>query len=291
MRELYRKSWRYFRIRLANLIENKRVGIVMLLLFLIFRMYTKDIRIMSKMTGVSISQYFFTFFLSDYIVATGLMKILILLVYVVVICNVSGKSNAKYYYIIRTGRKAWIFGDILFIIFVSFFFCMMIDLFSVICFLPDIQFQRGWGKIIGTLAYTDASMQYGSLFVIQGRILELYTPIMATLLSFFLLFLGCIVLGLLIYTLNILTKTNTLGIILASFLILLCPITSYMRLPQLYWFSPMSWTSAASLYPIQNIQHPSTAFAGCMLLIIIAGFTVILNACSNKIDVEGEENG
>ncbi len=291
MRERFRKAWRYFRIRLVNMIGNRRAAVVMLLLFIIFWEYTKDIRIMSKMTGVNISQHFFPFFMSDYVVATGLMKVLILLVYMVVICNVSKMNNEKYYYVIRSGRKAWILGDVLFIIFVSFIFCIIIYLYSIICFLPNLEFQMGWGKIIGTLAYTDASIQYGSLFVIPDRIIELYNPLSAVLLSFFLLFLGCAVLGLMIYTANVISKINILGVAAASFFILFSPIVVYMRLPELYWFSPMSWISVGNLYPIRNIEYPSVAFAVIMLMAIIIGFIITLNIYSRRIEVRGDDNG
>lgn len=291
MREQFRKARKYHKIRLMNLFGNGRIIIVMLLLFIIFREYTKDIRTMCDMTGVSISQYFCTFFLSDYIIATGLMKILILLVYVFVICNVSRPGSEQYYYIIRTGKKAWIVGDILFITFITFVFCIVIYFYSVICFLPNLEFQRGWGKIIGTLAYTDASMQYGSLFVIPARMLELYNPIMATLLSLLLLFLGCMVLGLTIYTANIISMTNIFGLTITSFLILLSPLIVYARLPELYWFSPISWVSVGNLYPIRSVEYPSTAFAVIMLSIISLCYITTLIMYSGKMEVRGDYNG
>ena len=76
------------------------------------REYTGSIRAMCRMTGENISPYFFPFLLGDYIVATGLSKILILLIFIIIVCNVFCKQEEIYYYAIRTGYRAMVYGDI-----------------------------------------------------------------------------------------------------------------------------------------------------------------------------------
>ena len=60
-----------------------------------------------------------------------------------------------------------------------------------IVFLPYVTIQGDWGRIIGTLAYTNAAGQYGYMFVIPTGIMEMYSAPNGVLLSFVLLFASC----------------------------------------------------------------------------------------------------
>lgn len=155
------------------------------------REYTGSIRAMCRMTGENISPYFFPFLLGDYIVATGLSKILILLIFIIIVCNVFCKQEEIYYYAIRTGYRVMVYGDILFIGILALGYCMYVYLCSILCFLPYVTIQGDWGRIIGTLAYTNAAGQYGYMFVIPTGIMEMYSAPNGVLLSFVLLFASC----------------------------------------------------------------------------------------------------
>lgn len=277
--------------RLMGLVGKWRVFMVLALLFAVLYEYTKDIRVMCQLTGVPASQYFFPFFLCDYIVATGLSKVLILLVFVVIVCNISNKQEEVLYYVTRTGRQAMIYGDVLFIATMALGYCLFIYLCSILCFLPYLEFQSSWGKIIGTLAYTDAALQYGYMFVIPAGMIEMYDPINGTLLSFVLLFAGCLLLGLVVYSLNLFLGSQYYGVGAACFLVLFSPIVSYARLTKLYWISPISWVSAENLYPIQNTQFPSVAYAIGMFIAISGGIIALLSIYSRKSEIGGGLNG
>ena len=70
-------------------------------------------------------------------------------------------------------------------------YCMYVYLCSILCFLPYVTIQGDWGRIIGTLAYTNAAGQYGYMFVIPTGIMEMYSAPNGVLLSFVLLFASC----------------------------------------------------------------------------------------------------
>ena len=246
---------------------------------------------MCRMTGENISPYFFPFLLGDYIVATGLSKILILLIFIIIVCNVFCKQEEIYYYAIRTGYRAMVYGDILFIGILALGYCMYVYLCSILCFLPYVTIQGDWGRIIGTLAYTNAAGQYGYMFVIPTGIMEMYSAPNGVLLSFVLLFAGCFMLGLTVYMLNLFFQSKYYGIGISCFLILLSPIVSYSRIPGLYWFSPMSWISAENLYPVQNTQYPSVSYAAGMLIAIICCITSVLSIHCRKLEIGGVQNG
>lgn len=291
MKGLFKKTWRYFLTRLMRLSGEWRVFMVLLLLFIVLREYTRSIRVMCQMTGENISQYFFPFFLSDYIVATGLSKILILLIFIMIVCNVSYKQEEIYYYVIRTGYRAMVYGDILFIGALALGYCIFVYLCSILCFLPYVTMQGDWGRIIGTLAYTNAAAQYGYMFVIPTGMIEMYSAVNGVLLSFVLLFAGCFMLGLIVYMLNLFFQSKYYGIGISCFLVLLSPIVSYSRLPQLYWVSPVSWISAENLYPVQNTQYPPVPYAAGMLILIICCIVAVLSISCRKLEIGGVQNG
>ncbi len=291
MKGLFKKTWGYFLTRLMRLSGEWRVFMVLILLFIVLREYTGSIRAMCRMTGENISPYFFPFLLGDYIVATGLSKILILLIFIIIVCNVSCKQEEIYYYAIRTGYRAMVYGDILFIGILALGYCMYVYLCSILCFLPYVTIQGDWGRIIGTLAYTNAAGQYGYMFVIPTGIMEMYSAPNGVLLSFVLLFAGCFMLGLTVYMLNLFFQSKYYGIGISCFLILLSPIVSYSRIPGLYWFSPMSWISAENLYPVQNTQYPSVSYAAGMLIAIICCITSVLSIHCRKLEIGGVQNG
>ena len=59
---------------------------------------------MTRITGVPTTPFFLPFFLSDYVIAMGLIKIYILLTWIIMICDVHNMNQEKYYYIMAQGR-------------------------------------------------------------------------------------------------------------------------------------------------------------------------------------------
>lgn len=149
----------------------------------------------------------------------------------------------------------------------------------------------GWGKIIGTLAYTDASAQYASVFVINSRIVDIYNPVEATLLSFTLLVLGCWMLGMLVYVVNVISNNKALGIAIACILILISPIVIYYRIPALYWVSPMTWVSIGCLTPVLDSDYPSVFYAAGMFMLMLTVILIILNKHTARMEIKGDYHG
>lgn len=240
---------------------------------------------MTKLTGVSTTPFFLPFFLSDYVIAMGLIKIYILLTLIIIVCDVHNMNQEKYYYIIRTGRKNWLRGDIYYIGLTTILYTFIILLCSILFFIPRIEFKNSWGKIIGTLAYTDAGQKFAELFIIPSKILESYDPIPAMLVTLLLMLLGLFFLSMLIYTLNMITKTKIAGICCAGALVLLCPLINNIGYPMLFWFSPMSWMSIGSLASVQGEGYPTFLYGTFMYLILTGILLFILRSANKKLQI------
>lgn len=280
-----RKSWQYCRYRFAKWKKDRKLHVTILLLLILFFEYTKGIREMIAVTGVPITPFFLPFFFSDYLIAMGLTKIYILLSLIIIFCDVAKMDEEKYYFIIRTGRKNWIKGDILYIGVTSVLYSFFIFLCSIVFFLPGVKFENSWGKIIGTLAYTDAILQYGELFIIPSRVIETYQPVTALVLTLVLMVLGFFFLGLLIYTLNILSNSKVAGVCCASLLVFICPLISFMKIKALYWISPMTWMSIGSLEVTSQNKIPGVEYGMSMYLLLIGFLLLLLHYYSKKLQI------
>ncbi len=72
--------------------------------------------------------------------------------------------------------------------------------------LPNIEFSGEWGRVLKTLAQTDAPVQFGIALGIPYDIMLAYTPLAATALSALLMWFGCTILGLIMLSLNMVNK-------------------------------------------------------------------------------------
>lgn len=289
MKETIKRSWNYNLIRIYQLKNEPRLIAILLLILIIMYQYAEKIRIMAQMTSEKIMPYFLPFIMSDYTIATGVLKILILIAYLLIVCHVSQKQNGRLFCFLRTGRIGGIIGDVFFTAFLTAAYCFIIWAFSILCFLPYVQLGNEWGKIICTLAYTDAAFQYGEMFVISAKIVEQCSPFYAVVLTILLMFLGCFFLGLLTYFINMVSMSNVLGIFMAGIFIFICPIVTYMRIPELYFFSPLSWMSIGSLKLKTFESLPTIGYALIMYLILIVFLLVSMVGYAERADMNDKE--
>lgn len=169
----------------------------------------------------------------------------------------------------RSGKRAWIFSQVLYVIFVA----MSYFVFIFICFcavlFPNLDFNsENWGKIIKTIATSSVAQRFELWFTVPQTILSDYSPLNGFLYSFGIaLFVACI-LGLVILILNLSVKHNT-GVIVSGIIIFL-----YMFLYMnhngyiLYYFSPLNWFSLYTADKNGITPYPDTSWVMTVLCIV-----------------------
>lgn len=154
-------------------------------------------------------------------------------------CDAPMVNHGTPYMFVRTGRKAWLGGQIIYIIIAALIYQMMFLLASLLLILPQMEYTLQWGKALGSLALTDMGMMYGvelsSVFVRQ------YTPIQAMLLSFSLRWMVTSLFGMLILCMNLFLP-RIWGTIIGGVIALLHPTAINASGTALFYFSPSSWT-------------------------------------------------
>lgn len=156
--------------------------------------------------------------------------------------------------IVRAGRKNWFFGNIWYIIAASFVYTFCIAVIPIVMLIPEVGFSFGWGKVLGTLAQTNAGEVYGCQQLNYTIIID-YEPIRAMIAAFVNVWVVTILIALINYTFNLWTKRGT-GAIVSSIAALSPMIITklihgyigyYIAFP--YWMNIGAYTT--------NYQFPS----------------------------------
>lgn len=110
-------------------------------------------------------------------------------------------NETQLFYIIRSGKKKWFYGQVLYMLLSSFLYAIFIFFCTLILMIPYMKFSWEWGKIIESF-----SIQFASGFDFIGfssTIIETFSPISALLVCLLLNTLAGLFLGLLIFNLNL----------------------------------------------------------------------------------------
>lgn len=191
-------------------------------------------------------------------------------------CDAPMINQGTPYIFVRTGRRAWLGGQILYVVLAALFYQMMFLLASVLLILPQLEFTLQWGKALGSLALTDMGMAYGA--ELSPVLVRQYTPIQAMLLSFSLRWMVTTLFGMLILTMNLFLP-RIWGTIVGGVLALLHPTAINASGTMPFYFSPSSWTAVdyinlsgaagirtVSLFP--TLSYIWTAGIGTIVLLI-----------------------
>lgn len=257
--------------------KDYRIYVLAILIFILLAKNIAGILEFSYETGYRINPWIFPVLLESYFVSMGLLKVLLLFGMVLLFCDAPFYDAMKPYLIIRCGRRAGCIGEIIYIAAASFLYVLYVWGMSLLCLIPRISFHMKWGKVLGTLAMTEAGGNYAPTLCFNSQMISSYQPLEATILTFVNMWLFGIVIGLCIYTANILMKSKSVGVVLVSFFILMDPVFSYLGQARNFWFSPASWVSISRLNRISGSEYPTEGFALIIYLISIVALIGVIN--------------
>ena len=146
-----------------------------------------------------------------------------------------------------------------------------------------------WGKTLITTANSNAAIYFGSPFISVSKIVTTYfSPIVAVWFTFLLSWLCAIMIGLIIFFCNLITKTRALGIIITSLLVVLSAFVDN-GFPNLLAYSPISWNTVDKIDVGGLTTNPSIGYCiGVYLILItilIAGIFILCR--KQSLDMKG----
>ena len=240
---------------------------------------------LTPLTGLKTNPLIFPFFSSD-----PLNQLILFAGVIFLFADAPFINEGQSYVIIRCNRLSWIMGQIVYIVMASAIYFMILMCVSVIILLPNGTFAtNGWGKIVNTLAQTNAGRQINLQFTISEKITSFYTPFEAFGLCFFLNW-GCAsFLGLTIFILNM--KFNRgIGLVFCA-MILFFDLLVLNALPIIfYYFSPVSISRLTLLDPLNVLRFPTINYSIIFYSIgsVILSILLIINFKNESIESSSE---
>ncbi|WP_078554379.1 hypothetical protein [Bacillus alkalicellulosilyticus] len=189
---------------------------------------------------------------------------------------------------IRTGRRNWVMGQLLYIIISAFVFTMFIYVVSNVVLFPNIRWTLEWGTVLQTLVHNPEAAGF-SVFI-DEQILSSFSPIGATMLAIFFFWLVAIFIGVLIFCFN-LTIGKMSGLVATALFICLSYFTNYLGYvtfgQAILYFSPLNWMSISYLDWDYTGNIPSPTYASLVLLGLIALLSMIsvIVACKKDMNI------
>lgn len=267
-------------------IRNPKVIMVFLIFFaLILDTHTPFNRLANQFQ-VKNTPWLFPFFVSNIH-----MGFYILLGYLLLFCDAPFIDRHQPYIIIRIGKRRWLFGQLLYIVSMSFFFVLVIHLCMILVLLPTISFSADWGTVIYTLAKTSVQ-GFLPMFHISSAVVSQYTVWQAELISTVIVWLEGIIVGSLMFLLNF-KFHKVAGIIAGSIYAgLYFMIKAFITNIPIRWkIVPCLWMDFNNMASQRVGMHPGVLYSVVGLLLIIGVIWTCLIVGMRKQPIEVIEQG
>lgn len=270
----------FFRIRFFN----RKNVLLVILLFLLITIYLNPIRDFALLSNYpKISLWVYPFLLTD-------MQFLLLFVAgtIYFFSDFPFMDGWNKYYLHRVGRIKWLIIQIKYIVASAILIVSLVLIFIAISLWPYTDISEGWGKVIYTMAKTDAGQQTGMFWKISLQFLNQNSPLKAMVISIFISVIGIIFVGIIMMVCH-LCISRSFGVLFLTGMTVFVPVADYfgeLFQIELSMLSPISWMRISNLGIIKygNYIAPSCTYVICMYLGIIGLISIFLVKKIQKID-------
>lgn len=183
--------------------------------------------------------------------------------------------------IARAGRRAYITGQLLWVLLMSFLYAAALWALSILFILPEMNWDWDWGVLLHTLAESSGQVQAQTgvslSIIVPQETLALFTPLQATVMSLLCVWLAAAFTGVLICFFRVYVSRSA-GIFAAG--IFVCMTVFSVSIGVLtfgYWLqylSPLSWASFLCIDWYYSGITPSPVYVFSVWLIGIAGMGI-----------------
>lgn len=251
---------------------NKKNFFLLLLLFCLVYIYLDPVKNFSFQAGIKeVAPFTYPFLITD----TNFL-VLFMAGVIYYYSDIPNMNKWNSYYIIRTGRKRWLKGELAYVIMSALEITFLSIAMTVLALFPYVNWENGWGKVLYTLAKTNAGEQCGLFWHISLQYMTQNSPIKAMMFAGLISVLGISFTGMLILTVSF-YFTKTMGIVTATIMTVMVSIIANLGDFAKQGFtkiSPVSWMQVTNMgvtrygYTIA----PTLGYA-------IVGFVVLILFC------------
>lgn len=189
---------------------------------------------------------------------------------VLMFCNAPFTDKNQTFVMTRTTRVKWLCGQILYIISASAVYFLFVFLICVLSTVFIAEPTLDWGGTLYSLAFGKQSWEDVPWVVIPKLIIEYFTPVQACVFTFLLSWLGGIFLGMIVFFLNLVTQTRSIGTVTATafvvwafWLKLIAGMGRHRKL------SPLSWITVDEIDVGGITVYPTFPYCLTVFLVLI----------------------
>lgn len=248
---------------------NPRIFVIALLLLLMEEnMMVGGVRAFSQVVDLPVAPWVYPFLTGDWYIA--LMEIFGV---ILLFCDAPFMNEGTPYLFVRSGRKAWFWGQVLYIFIASALYQLFIAAGAALLLAGDLAWTADWGKVLGTLSQTQRGMAVG--IKLTDTVVRNFSPAQAMLLAFALCWMVMVVFGMVIFTVNLMLP-RLWGAVFASILALVMPFSMNASGKTMQYFSPGSWMCFPLIDFSDTTPYPSLRYvltSGCLLIGALAAIS------------------
>lgn len=274
----------------VNRFYGKRNLVLFIILFVAFDSFYAEIDSACKVLDYPCSFWYFLNIMTNHFMcgAIGLSAVYLF-------------SNAPYlnrngmYQMIRQGKYKWLLSQLGSIILSGFSFTAVLFFTGWIRMLPHMDWTLSWGRMMKTLAVTNAASQLNVTFVLKPSFMQSMEAWQAGLLAFMLDSFVFILIGFLLLAIGLLF--NRMAALIFTGILAIVPfVTNSWNLSRhlmINLFSPVSWLQTGLFYT-ENMTYaemPPVLWTWGMLAVYLAltVFLALLGVKRNHFQWNGEE--
>lgn len=249
---------------------NPRIYVVAVLMLIFIGSKVVPMLTFCRAMHMTVSPWIFPFLTSDSISLTFLMIGLVF-----IFCDAPFIDQSQPYVIVRSGRRNWLTGQVLYIAEASALYFLFIILITFLCLLPYLRFSNQWGEVLNTFSLNGLQgvplfqRKYNINLSFSRYITANYQPLAAMVTSLFFAWLEGIFLGMVMFVLNM--HVNRIAGTSAALILILLQTFAY-QFGDVYfalYFSPVSWGNLSVMDATGLSKAPSLWYGALMLLIFI----------------------
>lgn len=265
-----RSIWRISVCQMKLQMCETRTKAAFLMLFLYLSGILSPLRDFAEEIGEKVAPWLFPVFTNDLV-----CSMVIFCLWCFLICDAPFRNKGYLYYVGRSGKVTWLAGQMLFLFLFSAIYLFSIQMFSMLLLGTDLIFTPEWGKVLGTLAYTDAAFVYPMPFSLPVTVMSAMLPWEAAILSFFLAWAVAFLLGVGILMINYIGKTSVGAAIAIGWVLLDITINNLLDGIWLR-YSPVSLSKISMLRGMYVYLTPAWAlkFTGWVTLAMAAAILI-----------------
>lgn len=235
-----RMTWKTFVQRFWNV----KMGIFAVLLFFLEDIFLHGVRNFCTAVEYPVTPWVYVFLMSDIY-----FQILVMAFVIYYYSNVPFMQQWGMYQVIRAGRIRWAIAQMGSIVLSAIGITGLIFLEELLVLVRHLEFSTEWGKLLHTIALTNAGTEYNMYIVSNAMTINRYTAIEAMALTIFLSILIISFMGLIMFAVSLFFP-RIVAVSVAGVLLVL-PIfgknISLQKQKIFNCFSPVSWMRVAEI--------------------------------------------